>query len=894
MSFARRAPVARALPDGRVLVIGGDATVLVCEIFDPATGTFSTTGALNTGRTQFAASVLQDGRVLVAGGAAQAAGVTLASAEVWDPATGAWSAVGSMAQTRVAPAATTLQDGTVLVSGGQTGVSDNIFVAAAELFDPASGTFNVTGSLNQARSEHTATRLADGSVVVTGGRASNLNAIESVEIYDPALGTWRVAGVMSERRRQHSAVLLGDGSVLVAGGINLGFTQLASAEIVDPVCMASPAAISPSSAAFTYAGASDIVSVTHVAGCSWRVTGAPAWLTITAGAQGSGSGTVSYSVAANAGTARSATLSIADNAFVVSQEASPCVNPTLNPASQSIAAAGGTSTVSLTIGAGCPWSVSGAPAWLTITGAGAGPADITFTAAPNAGVARSAVFTIAGMSFLVNQAAGACAPAPTISPTFRSFTTAGGTSTVTVTAPAACSWTVPAFPAWITMPTTSGTGNATLSFTVAANPSVGRSAVFAVAGNNFTVSQAANLCEGATLMPASVALPNTAASGTVALTAPASCAWTISGVPSWVSFPSGYSGTGSATLTYQTIANNGPAQAATMTIAGAALGMSQSAGSCWPSSTVSPTGMTFGSAGATFSVNVTAQPGCSWTAWNLPAWITITSPLPQTGSGTVTYSVAANSGAARSASIVIAGASHFVSQAAGPCAGSTISPTSLTFTTAGGSVMVPVTTQAACTWTVTGAPAWITVTSPLPVTGNGSVAYSVAANGGAARSATLVIAGVNHSVSQSGVAPPATYCASRGSSTGFEWIAQTTIAGVARSSGNNGGYADFTASTAIALARGSNAASLVPGFGSGAYTESWRIWIDFNHDSVFSDTEIVYSGASSGTLNPSIVVPASALSGPTRMRVSMAYGGAPPACGTFSYGEVEDYSVIIP
>jgi len=263
-------------------------------------------------------------------------------------------------------------------------------------------------------------------------------------------------------------------------------------------------------------------------------------------------------------------------------------------------------------------------------------------------------------------------------------------------------------------------------------------------------------------------------------------------------------------------------------------------------------------------------------------------------SGTVTYTVAANSGAARSATIVIAGATHYVSQAAGPCVGSTVSPTSTTFTTAGGGTTVAVTAQAGCTWTVTGLPAWITVTSPLPVTGNGSVAYSVAANSGAARSATLVIAGANHSVSQSGVAPPATYCASKGSSTGFEWISQTTIAGVVRSSGNNGGYADFTASTAIALVRGSNAASLVPGFGSGAYTENWRIRIDFNHDSVFSDTEIVYSGSSSGTLNPTIVVPTSAMSGPTRMRVSMAYGGAPPACGNFSYGEVEDYTVLIP
>jgi hypothetical protein len=197
--------------------------------------------------------------------------------------------------------------------------------------------------------------------------------------------------------------------------------------------------------------------------------------------------------------------------------------------------------------------------------------------------------------------------------------------------------------------------------------------------------------------------------------------------------------------------------------------------------------------------------------------------------------------------------------------------------------------------TVTGAPAWITVTSPLPAMGSGMLSYSVASNSGVARNATLVIAGVSYAVLQSGVViPPGAYCSSQGSSTTYEWISQTTVAGMVRSSGNNLGYADFTASAPIALVRGSNAASLLPGFSSGAYTENWRIWIDFNHDNVFSDTEIVFSGASSGALNPLIVVPASALSGPTRMRVSMSFGSAPPACGAFSYGEVEDYTVLIP
>jgi hypothetical protein len=1064
MSVARRAPVALSLPDGRVLVIGGDTNVLASEIFDPATGTFSMTGSLTVGRASFAASVLQDGRVLVVGGVAPVDGTNLA--EVWDPLTGQWSAVGSMAQPRVDATATTLQDGTVLVTGGQTGYSTNVFIAEAELFDPVAGTFATTGSLNVARSQHTAARLADGRVIVAGGAATDLYAVAGVEIYDPSLATWSVVGDMSDNRRKHSAVALGD-SVLVAGGFNESSSNLASAEILDPVCMASAATISPSSASFTSVAASDTVSVTHVAGCTWRATGAPAWLTITSGAQGSGSGTVSYSVADNAGAARTATLNIANNAFTVSQDANPCLTATLNPTSQDFAPAGGTSTVNLSTGAGCAWSVTGAPTWMTITTGGSGPAAIAFTVAQNLGAARNATPIIAGASFSVTQSAGPCVPSPTISPTVRTIVAAGGTSTVVVTAPAGCPWTVVALPPWITM-STSGTGNATLVFTVQANPNATtRSAFFAVAGKTFTVQQDANLCAGATLNPSSLALPSNSATGTIALTAPSSCAWTISGVPSWVTFPSGTSGTGSATLTYQVGSNSGPPQSATVTIAGAKLTVSQAQGACYPVTTISPTSSpTFSASGASFTVTVTAQPNCTWTAWNFPSWITPSTTQPKTGSGPFTYTVAANSGAARSATPVIAGATHSVTQAASPCAAATISPTSSpvlsgagasftvsvtapsgctwtvtglplwisastspvtgsgsvtymldpnpgparsvsiliagvshtvsqaagvcnpttiaptasptlaatgatftvnvtapaacswyvqaipawiqvasnlpvtgsgsfsytvlynsgaarsatigiagvphlvsqaagvpcaatlssssspTFAATGGSAALSVTIPAGCSWTVTGLPSWITVTSALPVTGSGSLSYTVASDAGAARSVTLAIAGVNYAVSQSGAV--SAYCSSQGSSTSFEWISQTTIAGVVRTSGNNGGYADFTAGPAIALARGSNAANLVPGFSGGAYTENWRVWIDFNQDGVFSDSEIVYSGSSSGTISGSIVVPTSALSGATRMRVSMGYGTPPPACGAFSYGEVEDYTVTIP
>jgi hypothetical protein len=141
--------------------------------------------------------------------------------------------------------------------------------------------------------------------------------------------------------------------------------------------------------------------------------------------------------------------------------------------------------------------------------------------------------------------------------------------------------------------------------------------------------------------------------------------------------------------------------------------------------------------------------------------------------------------------------------------------------------------------------------------------------------------------------PPTAYCASRGSSSSYEFIRGTTLAGFSLTSNNNGGYADFTSSPAIALARGSNGIVLTPGFGSGLYTENWRVWVDLNRNNLFESNESLYTGAGSAPLNGQITIPSTALAGSTRLRVQMKYGGSPTQCEQFSYGEVEDYLVDI-
>ena len=136
--------------------------------------TFGNTGSLNTARYFHTATLLPNGKVLVAGGAGSS-GNYLASAELYNPASGSWTPTGSLANARYAHTATLLPNGKVLVAGG-AGTS-------TELYDPASGTWAVTGNLATGRLYHTATLLPNGKVLVAGG--DNIGSLASAELYDP-------------------------------------------------------------------------------------------------------------------------------------------------------------------------------------------------------------------------------------------------------------------------------------------------------------------------------------------------------------------------------------------------------------------------------------------------------------------------------------------------------------------------------------------------------------------------------------------------------------------------------------------------------------------------------------------------------------------------------------
>ncbi|HYO69758.1 MAG TPA: Ig-like domain-containing protein [Archangium sp.] len=217
------------LADGRVLVAGGTGSsglLSSAEIYDPATGVFSTAATLYDGvRTQHAAVRLNNGRVLVVGGRDAAAQKTQALS--YNPADGFWRTHGNLLTGRTGHTATLLPDGRVLVTGGYSGYDH---LATCELFNPSTGTFTSAAPMKEKRTDHTATLLPNGKVLVVSGLSST-----TAELYDPATNTWSYTGGIVSARRSHQALLLTDGRVLIAGGtVWATGATLSSAELYDP------------------------------------------------------------------------------------------------------------------------------------------------------------------------------------------------------------------------------------------------------------------------------------------------------------------------------------------------------------------------------------------------------------------------------------------------------------------------------------------------------------------------------------------------------------------------------------------------------------------------------------------------------------------------------------
>ncbi len=413
LNTSRFDDTATLLPNGKVLVAGGNWAargVVTAELYDPATGTWSTTGNLSTDPAPWfnsTATVLPSGKVLVAGGSEGDGPFN--SAGLYDPATGAWSITGTLNTARESHTATLLPNGKVLVVGGFDYDYDDS-LNSAELYDPASEMWSSTGSLNTARVYHTATLLSNGKVLVEGGFDGGLldrnQALNSAELYDPATGTWSSTGNLNTARIAHTATLLPGGKVLVAGGSGDNNSRtnnsLNTAELYDPA-------------------------------------------------------TGTWSIAANLVTARgshTATLLPSGKVLVVGGNSAELYDPATDT-----------------------WSGT---ANLNTTRTGH-----TATLLPN-----GKVLVASGNSAELYDA-NATSCADSISPTGQSFEAGGGTASVDVTASSECSWTAATYANWISVISVSSSGNGSVFFSVAANTSTSpRTGTVIIAGRSLTVSQA--------------------------------------------------------------------------------------------------------------------------------------------------------------------------------------------------------------------------------------------------------------------------------------------------------------------------------------------------------------------------------------------------------------------
>ena len=237
MNSSRSRFAAILLLNGKVLVAGGyiNDDAPSAELYDPVTRTWSITGGMITRRWAHTLNLLPNGKVLASGGYGYGISNQGISnqAELYDPATGVWSSTGEMINARSNFVATSLANGDVLVTGGY-GSSGSAL--SPELYDHVTGKWSITNPMINPRTDNTATLLANGEVLITGGVNISGATLSSSELYSPVTGLWRRTGDTLEAFQSRAPTLLRDGTVLLTGGYDPN-TRMGSkhAEIYNPL-----------------------------------------------------------------------------------------------------------------------------------------------------------------------------------------------------------------------------------------------------------------------------------------------------------------------------------------------------------------------------------------------------------------------------------------------------------------------------------------------------------------------------------------------------------------------------------------------------------------------------------------------------------------------------------
>ncbi|MEY2407947.1 MAG: hypothetical protein QOF48_617 [Verrucomicrobiota bacterium] len=513
-------------------------------------------------------------------------------------------------------------------------------------------------------------------------------------------------------------------------------------------------ALSPQTRTHGYSLATGTVSVATSGGCAWFATNTTPWINLVSGSNGSGGGTMTYTVNENTSANwRTGVVFVADQSYTVIQRGSPCLYD-ISPTSRVITAGSVSGLITISATAGCVWAVSNANNWISITSGanGVGNGSVTYSASANpSGMARTGLVTIADQTFSLSQLGLPCSYS--ISPATQSQGLAAGTGVITVSATLGCNWAAATTNNWITFASAAnGTGAGSVTYSVPVNPGSGvRTGMVTIGGQHFTVTQPGLGCSFK-LSVTNRVHGYGAATNTVSVTTSNTCPWEIVNPNNWVTFPSGSSGAGSNMLVYTLEANPGPEdRTAIVTIGGQALTLTQHGVIC--NLSLSPDSRTHGFGAASNAVSVSTSPGCAWTTVNSNGWITVVSGTSGMGDGMVGYLVAANPDAQeRVATLLIGDQFLVITQRAAVCNYS-IATTNITHGFTAETGLVAVTAVGGCAWTASNSIPWISLTSITDGMGSGVVTYRLATNlSDNPRSGVIYVAGEAVTVYQLGMA----------------------------------------------------------------------------------------------------------------------------------------------
>jgi hypothetical protein len=436
--------------------------------------------------------------------------------------------------------------------------------------------------------------------------------------------------------------------------VTAGTHSVAVNQAAMPACTVS---IEPTSASFPASGGDGVIRVATPEGCDWSVTGGAEWIRVTT-SRGSGGGEARYSVNPNNATSsRSATLTIGGRSHTVTQAAdAPTCTYSVSATPQNFAGSGGGGSLTVTTQAGCAWTATAGAAW--VTGgpwSGSGTQTVSFSVQANGGAARQtaiALNTGASVSITQDAAAPTCTYSVSASP--QNFAAGGGGGSLTVTTQSGCAWTASAGAGWVTGGPWSGSGTQTVSFSVQANNAAARqTAITLNTGPSVSITQDA----GAPTCTYSIAAApqNFAAGGgggSLTVTTQSGCAWTATAGAGWVT-NGPWSGSGTQTVSFSVQANGGAARQTAITLnTGPSVSITQDAAAPTCTYSITATPQSFPSGGGGGSLTVTTQSGCAWTASAGAGWVT-NGPWNGSGTQTVSFSVQANTGAARQTAITL-------------------------------------------------------------------------------------------------------------------------------------------------------------------------------------------------------------------------------------------------